>query len=234
MRKKSLLPTALATLLAVTLSVTALAASFVLRRGSAQTPAAGQGKEKKPRDIARERDWETEGVSESHGEHWTLEDVTAGADAIVYARIIDARSFWDESGHPLEHGENITTEYTLEVLRVLKDETRNLTPEPGKPTPPPVATPLIIARNGGVVYENGHRAEVKVKQYESLRAGKQYVFFLDWSSAYKTYILAGGASGVVLVNEDLSLKPLAKSTAIQEKLRGVGLERFLNQLSRNR
>jgi hypothetical protein len=231
MRKKALRPTALATLLAATLSITALAASFVLRRGSAQTPAAAQVREKKPRDIARERDWETEGSSESHGEYASLEKMTRGADAIVYGRIVESRSFWDESGHPLEHGENITTEYTVEIHRVLKDATPSITPEPGKPRPATVTTPLIIARNGGVVYENGHRASVKVKQYELLNPGRDYVFFLDWSPDFKAYILAGGASGAVLVNEDLSLKPLAKSTAIKEKLRGVDLESLVAAVS---
>lgn len=157
--------------------------------------------------------------------------MTAGAHAIVYGRISDSKSFWDVSGHPIEHGENITTEHTVDVHRVLKDETRNLTPESGKPVPAPITTPLIIAHNGGVIYENGHRASVKVKEYEPLASGKECVLFLHWSSDYKAYILAGGASGVVMVNDDRSLKPLTKSEEIQEKLRGVDLESLISQLT---
>ncbi|HEU4596379.1 MAG TPA: hypothetical protein VFS10_14680 [Pyrinomonadaceae bacterium] len=230
MRKKALRSTALATLLAATLSITALAASFVLRRGSAKTPTAGQVREKKPRDIAKERDWEAEGSSESHAEYDSLEKMTEGADAIVYGRIVESKSFWDDAGHPVDHGENITTEYTVEIYRVLKDATRNITPEQGKPNPAPVMTPLVIARNGGVVNVNGHRASVKVKQYELLNPGQDYMFFLDWSSAYKAYILAGGASGAVLVNEDLSLKPLASSKELRAKLRGMALDDLIRQV----
>lgn len=231
MRKRLVHSTALLSLLVIAISLLVFSPAY--HRGAAMLSPAGQGKTKKPIEIAKERDWEVEGNSEAPGGYGTLASLIEGAYAILHGRITEARSFWDESGHPIEHGENITTEYKVEVLRVLKDETWRVIPKPGEPAPPPVTTPLVISRNGGVVYVNGHRASVKVKEYESLAAGKEYLFFLDWSPAYKTYVLAGGASGAMMVNEDLSLKPLAKSKEIQEKLRGVSLEAFINQLSRN-
>lgn len=56
------------------------------------------------------------------------------------------------------------------------------------------------------------------------------MFFLFWSPAYKAYVLAHGISGVVMVNDDLSLKPLASSKEIQAKLRGMDLENLINQI----
>ncbi len=234
MRKKVLRPTTLATLLVAAFLIAGLAVSLLQQQGSAKSPPAGQVREKKPRDIARERDWETEGSSESHAEYDDFESLMEGADAIVYGRIIDSKSFWDETGNPIDHGENITTEYAVDIYRVLKDKTQSSPPAPDKAFPAPLTTPLKIARNGGVVYENGHRAEVKVKGYESLNQGKEYVFFLDWSPDYKAFILAGGASGAVMVDDDQSLRPLAKSKDIQEKLRGVDLHSFINELSLKR
>lgn len=232
MRKKALPLTVLLTLLAVT--VAALAVTLAQRQGRAQSPNASQAKQKNLREIAKERDVEVEGSSESHSEYLTFAELTKDAVAIVHGRIVDSKSFFDESGHPIEHGENITTEYTVDVLRVLRDRTMNTMRSPDKPAPAPLSTPLKIARNGGAVYVNGHRAAVKVKGYESLIPGKQYVFFLFWSPDYKAYILAGGMSGAVMVNDDLSLKPLASSKEFQEKLRGVDLESFINQLSSDR
>ena len=183
------------------------------------------------RDIAIERDVEVEGRSESPSEFTTLESLKEEAAAIVYGRITDARSFFDESGHPVEHGELITTEYTVDVLRVLKDTTPDAATQPGRAAPAPLATPLKIARNGGEVTVNGHRAVVKVKGYETLNPGKLYVFFLFWSPDYQAYVLAGNISGAVMVNDDLSLKPLASSKEIRLKLRGRDLESFINQLN---
>lgn len=210
--------------------------SVVAFSGSVATPPqssanSNQARPKKLREIAMERDVEVEGVSESHSEYPTLEDLTKGAAAIVYGRIIDSKSFFDESGDPiLEYGELITTEYTVDVLRVLKDKTLDTLPPPERAQPAPLYTPLKIARNGGVVDVNGHRAAVKVKGYDSLKPGKQYVFFLFWSPDYKAYVLAGGISGAVMVNDDLSLKPLASSKEIQGKLRGMNLETLINQV----
>jgi len=215
------------------LLVLAVAASALLlaqRHGSAQSPTAAKVRQKNLRDIAKERDVVWSGGSHPVTEYSTFEELVGQAKAVVYGRIVDSRSLWDESGHPVEHGENITTEYTVEVLRVVRDKTRSDATAPGALSPAPLTTPLKIARDGGIVYENGHRAEVKYKGYESLKPGKPYVFFLFWSKDYKAYVMAGGLSGAVMVEDDRSLKPLASSEDIREKLRGADLESLITQV----
>ena len=212
------------TLLAVT--VAALAVSLV-PQGTAKSQDVKQTKQKNLREIAMERDVEVEGVDGSHLEYATTLESLGEAKAIVYGRIIDSKSFFDPSS-PIEYGESITTEYMVDVLRVIKDKT--LDAMPGQVQPAPLSTPLRIARNGGVVNVNGHRASVTVRGYEFLNPGKQYVFFLFWSRAYGAYVLAHGISGVVMVNDDLSLKPLAPSKEIQSRLRDMKLESFIDEI----
>lgn len=196
-----------------------------------KSPSADQTKQKKLKEIALERDVEVSGGIHSQAEYSMLEELRKNAVAIVYGRVIDSKSFFDESGHPIEQGENITTEYTIDVYRVLRNVKSNTTRQPGQPVPAPLSTPLKIARDGGIVYVNGHRAEVKYKGYEFLEQGKQYVFFLFWSPDYQAYTLAGGISGVVAVNDDSSLSPLASSEDIHSKLRSMNLESFIALVS---
>lgn len=229
MRKKLMRSMALLILAAIALSAVVLAVTLQ-QQDSAKSSKV---KQKTLKDIAAERDVEVTGASESHSEYTTLEDLTKDAVAIVYGRIIDSKSFFDESS-PSEYGDSITTEYEVDVYRVLRETKLRGELGPGQPPPAPLVTPLKIARNGGTVNVNGHSVSVKVKGYESLIPGKQYVFFLFWSPDYKAYILAGGASGAVMVNDDQSLRPLASSKAIQEKFRGLELENFLNQLESHR
>lgn len=226
MKKRVLSVVALFALLTFIFSVAAFS-------GSVATPLqvsanTSQSRPKKLREMAKERDVEVEGVSESHSEYPTFEELTKDAAAIVYGRIIDSESHFAEA-HPIEYGEVITTKYTVDVFRLLKDKTLDTLPPPERAQPAPLSAQLKIARNGGVVYVNGHRAAVKVKGYDCLEPGKQYVFFLFWSPDYKAYILAGGLSGAVMVNDDLSLKPLASSKEIQAKLRSMDLESLINQ-----
>lgn len=187
-----------------------------------------QPKPRKLNEIALDREVEVEGADLSHGEAQALQDLSE-AKAIVYARIIDSKSFFDESS-PQEKGENITTEYAVEVLRVLKDKTSESMPPPERAHPAPLTTPLKISRNGGAVYVNGHRAAVKVKGYERLYPGSRYVFFLYWSPDYEAYILAHGISGAVMVEDDLSLKSLGSSKEIDSKLRGMNLDSLINEI----
>lgn len=224
MKKRVLSLTALLTLFVLVFSVGAFSVSETQQQ---PTVNSNQAKSKGLREIALEHDVEVEGISESQSEYSSFDDLAKDAVAIVYGRIIDSKSFFDESGHPIEYGEIITTEYTVDVYRVLRETKLKAPLAADKLAPASLTTPLKIARNGGVVNVNGHRAAVKVKGYECLASGKQYVFFLFWSPDYKAYVLAGGISGAVVVNEDLSLKALASSEEIQAKLRGMSLESFI-------
>jgi len=234
MKKEVSRSVTLIVVLTITFSVTALAASLLQWQGAARSSDVNPAKQKKLREIASERDVEVEGISESRADYPTLESLRENATAVVYGQIIDSKSFFDESGHPIEYGEVITTEYTVDVLRVLKDKTPGAAPLPEQHPRAPLLTPLKIARNGGVVKVGGHRAAVNVKGYDLLKPGQQYVFFLSWSPDYKAYVLAGGISGAVRINDDLSLKPLATSEAIHSRLRGMNLESLIDQVKDHR
>lgn len=225
MKKRVVIAATLLALLAFIFSVFAFSGSVATQPRSANS---SQARPKKLREIALQRDVEVEGVDGSHLGDPTLEDISE-ANAVVYGRIIDSKSFFDESS-PVEYGENITTEYTVEVLRLVKDKTQDALPPPEQPQPAALSTPLTIARNGGVVLVKGHRAAVKVKGYEALLPGKQYLFFLFWSPDYKAYVLAHGISGAIRVNDDLSLTPLGSSKEIQSKLRVMDRESLINQI----
>ncbi len=229
MKERFLTRSTLFTLVAVTFAT--LAVSLLQRQQVAKSADVGQIKQKKLRERVVERDVEVEGVSESHSEYSTFDDLVSDAGAIVYGRIIDSHSFFDQSGHPMEYGEIITTEYGIHVHRVLRDRPMKSIPSPDKPAPAPLTTPLKIARNGGVVMVNGHRAAVKVKGYENLELGRDYIFFLFWSPDYKAYVLAGGISGAVLVNDDMSLKALASSKEVQARVRTLRLEALIDQIN---
>lgn len=234
MRKRNRHSLTVLSVVAVALSAAFLAAALQPRGAAQSRPAnARQGPQKNLRERAADRDVEIPGSSESQSEYTSLDEMTKEARAIVYGQIIDERSFFDESS-PAEYGENITTEYTVQVGRVLKDLKVSASAATGRPTPAPLTTPLTIARNGGEVRVNGHRASVKVAGYEALKPGKEYIFFLFWSPDYKAYILAGGPSGAVLVNEDQSLKPLGSSADLQGRLRGLDLDSFIEQVGERR
>jgi hypothetical protein len=228
MKDRFLNRSTLFTMVVVTAAV--LAVSLVQRQQVAKSADVSQIKQKKLREMTVERDVEVEGVSESHSEYSTFDDLARDAMAIVYGRIIDSDSFFDQSGHPMEYGEIITTEYTIQIHRVLRDRTMKSIPSPDKLALAPLTTPLKIARNGGVVLVNGHRAAVKVKGYENLELGRDYIFFLFWSPDYKAYVLAGGISGAVIVNDDMSLKALATSKEIQASVRKLRLETLIEQI----
>ena len=193
------------------------------------TVNSGQTRPKKLREIAMERNVEVEGPSGCNLADMSLADLSTSSSAIVYGRIIDSKSFFDESS-PSESGDYITTEYAIEVLRVLKDRTLETMPPANKPAPAPLTTPLKIARNGGVVSVNDHRASVRVKGYEAIVSGKQYVFFLNWSPNYNAYKLTYCIFGAVMVNDDLSLKSLGSSKEFQAELRDMSLESLFKQL----
>jgi hypothetical protein len=226
--KKILRTITILTLIAAVFSVTAWVISLVQAHpGKLQTPAASSENRKRTlREVAQERDVETTADPEGEAEHTDLRALAESSRAIVLGRITKAESSFIESG------EFIVTTYTLDVRRVFKDTTSEgawrLLPE-GVP-PAPLATPLKFVRWGGVVEVNGHRASLKMKGYELLKEGRDYIFFLNWSSFIKAYDLAGGISGVVRVEDDLRVTPLASSEKVKRKHGGADLETFINEI----
>lgn len=216
-------------MLAVGAVVCALASlSVVSARPIFQTP-----RQKSLKERALDRDVEIESTAESNLPSVTLPDLTGGSSAIVVGKIKDAKSFFDESGHPvLEYGDIITTEYDIEVLRVLKNTTLDRLPPANILGPAPIVTPLKIARNGGVVQVNGHKAAVKIKGYEALVPGRMYVFFLNWSPDYKAYVLSYGISGAVAVDEKKSLSPLADNEELRSNFSKLNLDTLAAEINR--
>lgn len=227
MRKIIFRSMTLLTLLAVL--VATLAVLLVQRQGAAKSRDVKQTKQEKLREIAMKRDVEVQGPSGCDLGDTSLANLKSESGAIVYGRITGSSSFFDESS-PSEAGDYITTEYTVEVLRVLKDTTLESMPPPHKAPPVPLTTPLKIARNGGVVNVNGHCATVKVKDYEDLGPGKEYVFFLNWSPDYRAYKLTNCIFGAIMVNEDLSLRSLGSSKEFKAQLHDMNLESLFRQI----
>jgi hypothetical protein len=192
-----------------------------------------KARSKSLKERAMERDVEFESTAEANMTSVTLEALSKESSAIIVGRITDAKSFFDESGDPVhEYGDIITTEYAIDVLRVLKNTTLERMPPADKLPPAALTTPLKIARNGGVVHVNGHKASVKVKGYEGLIAGREYVFFLNWSPDYKAYMLSYGIFGAVAVDENKSLRPLANAEEIKASFRKLNLDTLAAEINR--
>jgi hypothetical protein len=215
--------------------ISAIASGLAVSRGSRSSSVtlakSGQGKPKTLREIAMERDVEVAGLENNSEdrEYADFTELAKNAEVIVYGRIFDRTSYFDDSGLSFEHGKIIMTEYKVQVLRVLKNRIGELM-LPADKAAAPLKTPLKITRNGGVVYVNGHRASMKVKGFEDINPGQDYIFFLFWSSAYKTYSLAGNISGVIAVNNDSSLRSLASSEKMNTKVHGLTLESLIREL----
>lgn len=78
---------------------------------------------------------------------------------------------------------------------------------------------------------NGHRASKRLKGSELLTLGKNYVLFLQWTGGY--YRLAGGMSGVVLVDDELRTKPLgAHQAARLKKYDKLSLDAFIEEVQK--
>lgn len=198
---------------------------------SALKPNQDKIRPKNLRELALERDVEIESTHESDLAPATLPALTKGSSAIIVGKIKEAKSFFDESGAPVEYGELITTEYNIEVLRVLKNTTLERMPPAGMLGPAPVATPLKIARNGGSVQVNGHKATVKVKGYDALVPGREYVFFLNWSPDYKAYVFSYGIYSAVAVDEN-KLKPLATNDELKASFSKLNIETLAAEINR--
>jgi hypothetical protein len=227
MRKKALRSLTILTILAVALSVTAWAMSSMRQQSRNQQPQDANGTRRKTlREVAQERDAEVIAHPHSETEISDLHDLAKSSRAIVLGRITRVEPSFTPSG------EFIQTFYTLDIQRVLKDTTWD-GPGPlleGWIPPAPLTTPLRFVRDGGVVEVNGHKASWKVKGYELLKEGKDYIFFLYWSPYSKAYVLAGGISGVVQVDDNLRVTPLASAEKVKLKHGGASLETFIGDI----
>ena len=227
MQKKLAIPMAWLALLAIGFYVAMFWGPVMSQQGSLKRE---QAKPQKLKEIAIKRNVEVEVSSGCDFADISLDELMQSSRAIVYGKIIDSRSYFDESGDLRDAGEVITTEYTVEVMQVVRDRTLESMPPPHKSPPAPLVTPLRIARNGGVVVVNGHKASVKVRGYEDLSAGNSYLFFLNWSPSYKAYTLTACLFGAVVVDEHFSLKSLGSSKKLERELRDLNLKSLLKQI----
>jgi hypothetical protein len=177
------------------------------------------------RKVGEEHDVEITSDIESEAEYSSMQSLVKDANAIVLGRIIETNSSFEDDDH-------IITTYQLEVKRVLKEIDLNVGSEATLYTPAPLSTPLKLVRAGGVVNVNGHRVSVKLQGHELLNEGKDYIFFLWWSPNLKAYKLAGGISGVILVENDVC-KPLASKETITLKYGGMDLTAFIRDVLHN-
>src|SRR6185436_11088585 len=113
---------------------------------------------------------------------------------------------------------------SVQVLRVFKNTTLETMPPSNMLAPAALATPVKIARNGGVVFVNGHKAAVNVKGYEALIPEREYVFFMNWSPDYQAYVLTFGILGAVAVDASKTLRPLASSEEMRSSFRNLDLD----------
>lgn len=226
MKKKLMRLLTIVTLVTGTFSLTALALSFVSQSGAPQTGNIPT-KRKTLREIAQERNIEYTVYSENEVEWGDPLSITKHADAVILGRITKAETAFTKSG------EHIVTTYQLDVSRILRDKTAEATAllTSGQQLPSPLTTPLTLVREGGVVSVNGRRASAKVPGFDLLTPGKTYIFFLGWSPDLKAYSLIGGISGVVSVDDNLHIKPLASDEKVKLRYAGTDLETFVRKIS---
>lgn len=227
MKKKLLRALTILTLVIAVFSIV-WAVTFMPAPGNRQPAKELQEQRKTLREEAQERNVEIVAQSHSETEYEDLRALAKEVNAIVLGRIIEAEPSFTESG------EFIVTNYKIDVRRVIKDTTadgawRHLE---GAAPPAPLKTPLKFVRTGGVIDVNGHRASLKVKGYSLLREKRSYIFFLNWSSDFKAYVLTGGISGVVAVKGNRRVQPLASAEALRLKYSNGNddLETFITEL----
>ncbi|HEY9401044.1 MAG TPA: hypothetical protein VIQ24_00020 [Pyrinomonadaceae bacterium] len=198
MKKKLLRSLTLLTFLVAALSVTVWAFSLI----NQQPSKAENNSRKTLRDRARERDVEEDVPdAELNVEYASAGLLARHAEAIVIGQIAAEESSFDGDDH-------LATTYQVNVKQILKDVKLGAPLPAGEQSPAPLMTPLKIARPGGLLYVNGHKVSKKLRGSDALKVGKDYVFFLWWSPAYRAYTLAGGVSGAFSIENDLTIKSL--------------------------
>lgn len=184
---------------------------------------AGAPKRKTLREIGRERDIEVPVPNlEFNREYSNLSSLAKDSTAIVLGQITKERSSFDGDDH-------IITTYTVDVQRVLKDATSTMPLGANDASPLPLTPSLKFVRPGGVANVNGHHVSQKLNGSELLKEGKQYVLFLRWSPAFKSYHLMGGSSGAFLVKDE-RITPLGSEKEFKLKHSGTDLETFISEV----
>jgi hypothetical protein len=216
------------TIFAVACAVTAWAVAAVGQPATRSTiQQEAKSKRKTLKELAKERDVEYTSERESEVEFGDPLSVARYAHAIVLGRVTKTESYFGDTD------DYIMTRYHVDVRRVLKDGSSEVITQlrPGQEPPVPPSTSLTFVREGGVVSVNGHKAVSNVKGRELLKAGDEYVLFLEWSPDFKSYKIMGGISGAVLVDSNRLVKPLGSSEDARKKYEGHDLEEFINKLS---
>ena len=208
------------TLLAAMLSVAVWAISRASQQPNMnQQSGVINGKRKSLRELAKETDIEVTPIGENT-QAGSIQSLKQSAIAIVLGRITEEQAYFDGD-------DSIVTSYTVNIQRVLKDDTANW-PYPAEFTPPvPLTSPLKVVRVGGELRVNGHRASMKVEGSESLKPNKDYVLFLRWSPDFKAYLPVGGVSGFFIVDGSSGIKPVGTRPNIK-KYDGVTLQSFVD------
>jgi hypothetical protein len=224
MKKKVLRSLSLLTFLVAALSVTVWTFSLVSQQApKAENTKAENTSRKTLREIARDRDVEVDVPDgERNVEYASLSSLADHAEAIVIGQIVEEASSFDGD-------DDIFTTYQVDIKQILKHTKLKAPLATGEQQPMPLTTPLKIARPGGLIYVNGHKASKKLRGSDSLKVGKDYVFFLWWSPAYKAYTLTGGISGVFSIEKDLTVKSLGSKSGVTA-YNGSTLQAIANEI----
>ena len=220
MKNRLLRPVTLLALTAAGLSLTAWAIASAPRQ-SQQAAQADETKRKTLRELARERDVERVSHSESEAEYDDMRRLARAAEAIVVGRVSAAEAGFSSDDY-------ITTTYTIEVERIIKDTQLKAPLLPDQPQPAPLLTPLKLVRSGGEVSVNGHRASHRFEG-KTLAVGDEYILFLWWSPSGDAYYLAGGSSGAFQVDWEQRVSPLGTKAGMLRH-RGGGLQSVIDEI----
>ena len=184
---------------------------------------ASAPKRKTLREIGQERDIEVSVPNlEFNNEYSNLSSLAKDSTVTVLGQITKEESSFDGDDH-------IITTYAVDVQRVLKDTTSSVPLGPKDAPPLPITPSLKFVRPGGVMNVNGHHVSQKLNGSELLKEGKQYVLFLRWSPAFKSYHIMGGSSGAFLVKGE-RIAPLGSAKEFKLKHSGTDLETFIGEV----
>jgi hypothetical protein len=201
MTNKLLRSATVLTLSGIVLSFTAWAIASSQQQGK---PTSDSSQRKTLRELVQERDVETDvSEMETSAEYDDLRALARDAEAIVVGHVVDEESAFDGDNY-------ILTSYRIEVQSILKH------------------TKLNGSLGVGDELVNGRRASSKLKGSERLKPGRDILLFLWWSPAYKAYTLAGGVSGVFLIDAEQRLRPLGSKEGMR-KYDGGGLQSVIHE-----